>query len=189
MALKAGGGIMYNSYRPTLSNILFVNNTAKYGKNIASYPIKIKHGNATSTRIVVNDIVSGQASVNFEFSLLDYDDQVMTLDSVSKIVLNPINASASIRGKSLENMEQGALVFNNAIFVSKPGSSNVEYSVISDAIDMSIAKAIYGTDYALPKIVVNFRYCKPGEYITQDQCQACREGSFTFQWNSTQCLN
>ena len=41
-AIYYGGSIRYDLYRPNFSNNLFESNSAKYGLNIASYPIKIK---------------------------------------------------------------------------------------------------------------------------------------------------
>jgi hypothetical protein len=37
-----GGAIFYDSYRPKLTEIIFDNNTAIYGNNIASYAVSIK---------------------------------------------------------------------------------------------------------------------------------------------------
>ena len=78
-AQNSGGGFIYDLYRPTLSNIVFISNSALYGPNIASYPIKIKIGDTSINTVTVNDAVSGQITQAFTFNILDFDDQVITL--------------------------------------------------------------------------------------------------------------
>ena len=41
-AVEAGGAIAYDLYPPELEDNYFVNNTAVYGPDIASYPYKIR---------------------------------------------------------------------------------------------------------------------------------------------------
>ena len=49
---KQGGAIYYDLYRPNMTNVIFINNTAPYGPNIASYPVKIVLANSNTTDIV-----------------------------------------------------------------------------------------------------------------------------------------
>jgi len=54
-----GGAIHYETYRPILSNNTFEGNTANYGPDIASYPIKIKVKGSDVKQIVLDNIGSG----------------------------------------------------------------------------------------------------------------------------------
>ena len=77
IAQENGGGIKYDVYRPTLMNNTFDNNTAVYGPNIASYPIKIKEKDTSSEQIVVNNIGSGVTNnISVNFALYDHDGQI-----------------------------------------------------------------------------------------------------------------
>ena len=55
-----GGAIYYDLYRPVFNNISFSNNSAQYGNDIASYPIKIKLRGSDSDQIILQNVVSGQ---------------------------------------------------------------------------------------------------------------------------------
>ena len=187
VAQISGGGVMYDLYRPTMSSLVFDNNNALYGPNIASYAIKIKIGNTTQNTIIVDNAVSGQISQAFTFSILDYDNQAMNLDSASKITIKAQTAGAQINGKSIQVADAGIVKLSELIFINSPGSRNVQFSVNSDSINLNYAKAIYGSNYTLPVITVNFRFCRPGEYVSQKQCVSCSQNSYSLFWNSTQC--
>ena len=186
-AQSSGGGIMYDLYRPTLSNLVFSNNSALYGPEIGSYPIKIKIGNSSLNYASIENAVSGQITQAFTFSITDYDDQVMNLDSVSKIAVKPITSGAQTSGKSTGVAISGVAQMNEIILISPPGSKNVVFSLNSNTINLDIAKAVYGSDYALPLIYASFRYCRPGEYTYAHQWVPWSEDSFSLFWNSTQC--
>ena len=186
-AQSSGGGIMYDLYRPALSNLVFSNNSALYGPEIGSYPIKIKIGNSSLNYASIENAVSGQITQAFTFSITDYDDQVMNLDSVSKIAVKPITSGAQTSGKSTGVAISGVAQMNEIILISPPGSKNVVFSLNSNTINLDIAKAVYGSDYALPLIYASFRYCRPGEYTYAHQWVPWSEDSFSLFWNSTQC--
>ena len=202
-AQNSGGGFIYDLYRPTLSNIVFINNSALYGPNIASYPIKIKIGDTSINTVTVNDAVSGQVTQAFTFNILDFDDQVITLDSVSKITVRPSTAGAQIDGKSIGVANAGVVYMDRVVLISMPGSTNVVFSVTPSTINVDIAKAVYGDNYKLPSIIANFRYCqlifkkklfvikkfnfRPGEYSNSHKWLPWSEGSFSLLWNATQC--
>ena len=58
----SGGGIQYNLYRPSFSNLKFINNSALYGQDIGSYAVKLEIENSTQNIIHVNNATSGKAS-------------------------------------------------------------------------------------------------------------------------------
>lgn len=77
VAQQYGGGIRYDVYRPTFLNNTFENNTAVYGPNIASYPIKIKQQNSDIENIILHDIGSGVTNnASVYFALYDHDEQI-----------------------------------------------------------------------------------------------------------------
>jgi len=71
-AIIEGGALKYISKRPTAININFYSaNSAKYGNNIASYPIRIHLFNATTVFpynmmfILPNEVSNSQVSQSF----------------------------------------------------------------------------------------------------------------------------
>lgn len=84
---------------------------------------------------------------------------------------------------------EGIGLFDSIQFSASPGAKNIPFSLTSDAIDMSIMRKQYGQSYSLKNIIINFRFCKPGEIQDGSVCRSCSPGSYTFSWNSTQCKN
>ena len=187
IAKISGGAIMYDLFRPTFNSLIFSNNTAQYGPNIASYAIKIKIGDTNLNTLTVNNAISGKVSQTFIFNILDFDDQVMNLDSASKITIKSITSESQVRGRNIILSNAGVVIMSEVIFISAPGSQNIIFSVNPSSINLEIAKAVYGANYTFPKLISNFRYCRPGEYNYLNQWLSWSEGSYSFFWNSTNC--
>ena len=187
VAQISGGGVMYDLHRPTFSNMFFDSNSALYGPNIASYAIKVKVDNSSENSVIMSNAVSGQTSQEFTFSILDYDNQIINLDSTSKITIKARTTGAQVIGKNIGVANTGVAKMEGIVFISEPGSKNIVFSVNPNSIDLNIAKAVYGINYTFPSIISSFRYCKPGEYNSVHQWLSWSEGSYSFEWNSTQC--
>ena len=100
-----------------------------------------------------------------------------------------VTNGAVIDGKSIVVANEGVIDMNELVFINSPGSNNITFSLNSDSVNLDIAKAIYGDSYRLPVFVVNFRYCRPGEYISRDKWLSWSENSYSLNWNSTQWDN
>ena len=85
-----GGAIYYNFVRPSLTGNIFINNTARYGDNIASYAVRIAQIGNMDKNIVLDGVASGidiatsptstnQSSLNL--ALVDFDNQTMKLQN------------------------------------------------------------------------------------------------------------
>lgn len=77
-----GGAVKYISKRPrNLTENYFSNNSAIYGKNLASYPIRLRLYNESklfqydSLFILRNEVSNSQLSQKIIFGLFDTDDQ------------------------------------------------------------------------------------------------------------------
>lgn len=166
----SGGGIMYDLYRPTLSNLTFVHNTADYGPDIASYAIRIKVIEEEGYDVILDAVVSGQnATKTLTYELRDYDDQTLVLDDDSIITIR----STSGVNEALNNLVRvtnGRVVFDSLIFVAQPGLNNRLFTVNSNAISLFSARAQLGSTYTLPSITVSYRFCKPGEFQSNNMC-------------------
>jgi hypothetical protein len=166
-ASQSGGAIQYNVYRPSMQNNTFTNNTATYGPNIASYAIKIMKEGTAVDQINITNIGSGiEETLSLSLALYDHDDQIMVLDSTSPIEIKAIEEGTRVLGTTVNIFHQGVAKIDLLEFEAQPGTAVVNYSLTPDAIDMNVMRKQYGSDYTLNDVLVNFRYCKPGEIET-----------------------
>jgi len=139
---------------------MFINNSAAYGNDLASYPIKIKLSSNYSQDIHFSDIGSGiTVDTPISLSLMDYDNQVINTDNEGQIsIFSANNSESSVRGTNTVKLENGVATFDSIIFVSDPGSTNIEFSATSKSIDqVKIASAI--PDFQIGNTIkVDFRY-------------------------------
>ena len=189
-ARTSGGAIFYDIYRPSMENITFSNNTAPYGNDIASYPVKLIIDGTNSTVLELNEVVSGQQyPENIKFNLVDFDNQITSIDISGSVTIKPVANDTFVLGRSTEGLVSGSATFDNLQFIAQPGSERVQYQVDSDAIDKDIILKQFGTTSIQENMRVTFRYCMPGEIIENNQCQVCNVGTYSFQWNSTECTS
>jgi hypothetical protein len=189
-ATVKGGAIYYAYKRPQLTNVTYWNNAAAYGPNIASYAFKIIM--VDNDEMIINDVGSNiRYEHELKFALLDYDNQVMVLNSVNQIVITPVDSAvSSIRGVNTVLLKDGVATFNNLIAVAKYGSQNIKYTVNSKAINSARVREMYGSTSNNNIITMNFRNWKPGERIIDDySCNECSAGTYSFQWNSPECTS
>ena len=160
-----GGVLYYNYRRPMLIQNTFINNTAPYGHNIASYPVRIANFDSMSESMSLNNVGSGiylhdsLPSSNksyLKLALVDYDDQIMVLSNSSKISIINTDNSSSVIGTSEMVTTQGVAQFDNIGFISTPGLTNVMFEASSEDIDNHKVSRL---DLAINNtIIVNFRY-------------------------------
>ena len=157
-----------------LNNNTYKNNTAQYGNNIASYPIRIrlKHSEQNATKNALNNVVSGQVhSPSLQFDLVDHDDQIVYTDSSSTVKISNIHNDTSVDGVKVVAVSQGSASFDEVIFKAKPGSSNIIFEVTSTAINNDTLDLQYNGTVYENNINTSFRYCQSGEIEVNDQCQ------------------
>ena len=191
-ATRQGGALHYDYVRPSLRNNLYQNNSALYGPNIASYPVRIKLVNSTEDEMLLDNVGSGIPYPHtLNLGLYDYDDQIMILDSSDQISISPVDLQSSdISGINVGLLSQGSTSFDNVAFISSPGLVNVQFKATSKAIDDDKIQNVFGNTVSNNTINVNFRFCQPGEIITNNnQCQGCSAGTYSLRWNSTECTN
>ena len=169
---------------------MFENNTAQYGSNIASYPIKIALVDSQSDSIFLTDIASGQVyNSTLEFKLVDHDDQIITIDNASTIKIRSINQNTSVSGFAQSVVNKGEASFDQLILQAKPGSQNVEFEISSLALDSEKISLQYNNTMSQAKIDASFRYCESGEVEIDGVCEVCSVGSYSIGNSKTQCLS
>jgi len=189
-AIEKGGAIYYDFLKPVFgSGITYSNNTAQYGPDIASYAVKITLSNDISPNIRINHLGSGIVyEKTLKLVIRDYDNQIMIMDSQNKIILTAVNSTiAKIKGFSSVGLQKGIAEFNNFIVEAEPGIKNIKVAASSLAIDQAKITSIFGSQISENTLEVDLRYCKPGEQIIGKTCFKCPSGTYSFDWNSTQC--
>ncbi|CAI2362327.1 unnamed protein product [Moneuplotes crassus] len=192
-ATQMGGGIYYNLVRPLMQNITYRDNLAEYGANIASYAVRIVQSGTKENKIYLSSVASGlKYDSVLAFDLVDYDDQIMNLESSTSVKILIEDPGISIRGVDFGRLTNGKAELDNVYFIGTAGSSNHTYKLTSKSINSKIISSIIGnSDGKYDNFLdVSFRYCKPGEIQTSNnECVECKVQTYTFEWNSTQCLN
>ncbi|CAI2379095.1 unnamed protein product [Moneuplotes crassus] len=190
IAIEKGGAIYYN-YRPPYFDeyTILANNSAKYGENIASYPVMVAQAEQhNSSKIKIEGVSSGIIIEQpLVLNLVDGNGQVMLLDSSSQMSIQARSSNSSIKGINVVKVQNGSSKFDSLIAVAQPGRSNVKYSILSKSINEAKVNAAFGGSIVQPDIVVDFTFCKPGEQTIGSQCSECPAGTYSFIWNSTQC--
>lgn len=156
-----GGGVYYNLVRPIMENITNYGNIAQYGPDIASYPVKIVQKGTQNNKIYLDNVPAGlEYQDTLEFDLVDYDGQVMNLQSSTSVKILILDSYLSIRGTNMGRVINGQAQIENIIFVGQIGKTNARYSLTSSAIDSKIINEILDNsnqDYD-NYIDVSFRY-------------------------------
>lgn len=152
-----GGSIFYNLNRPSFDNNTYLNNTALYGNNIGSYPVRLLFNSTKENSLMLNDVGSGvEYQGDLTFALVDADDQTMVLDDVSILKMTPITSNSSVTGTDFAKVVNGVGSFQGVTFKSHPGGQNIVYRITSEAISTYF------------DLTVSFRYCMPGEFLESD---------------------
>jgi hypothetical protein len=142
-----------------MNEIIFTNNSAIYGNDIASYAVSIKPTNSTTNSFsYLTNIPSGQVyDQNILVGLYDYDDQIMNRDFTSKIFISSMNSSASINIILNKIVRNGVADFKGIQFNAIPGVPNYYFELTSSAIDKDKYFRVYGSNYTSTHMIVNFR--------------------------------
>ncbi|CAI2387268.1 unnamed protein product [Moneuplotes crassus] len=191
VAFSKGGAIYYNWNRPAMKGLKFQNNSALYGQDIASYPVKIVSKGTLVNKIPIKDVASGlRFTDSLDLELIDYDHQITNLENSNTVKLSPIEQNTNIKGNDFGKITNGSASISDIIFKSHAGNHLVTYSLTSKAIDRrKILSALNNSQGQYDNTVsANFRDCKPGEIQTKDDhCTECAFGTYTLNWNETQC--
>ena len=201
-ATSRGGAIYYDVYQPILGNITYVNNSAPYGTNIGSYPVRVLKieslsSDSSSFKIIPNfsidDVASGQIYPNeLKMALVDNDGQIVADQTSGIITIVSVSSGASVLGQTSAPIVNGIASFKEIIFKAKPGSKDVLFSAFTLSIDKSIIFEAFNVVSVQEPFKVSFRYCMPGEADENFQCNKWTSGSYSVNWNDTtwtECMN
>lgn len=169
-AVVSGGGIQYDVMRPIMENLIIENNTAQYGPKIASYAMRLKLYHNVTDKIYFTNVGSGIiGDILFYIEMLDADDQIMILNSKYWVHIRaqiPNQTQPQSLGGVISNqVVNGVALFDKLAFISAPGNINVMYDLHSDDFDHAIIQRQFNGTFKQEIVHVDFRFCKPGEYV------------------------
>lgn len=181
-----GGAISYDFLPPLIASCLFLSNSAKYGPNLASYPIRITSCISPFQNITLSSVGSGIPYPDqLTLWLLDHQSQVLSLMNKSQIKITSVSSEAYVLGVNSAQITEGKATFENLIFEYKPGGRDVEFKMSWADIDKEKTKF-----FEMPTedvIKVNFRFCNPGETIEGGtKWREWSAGTFSLGWNETE---
>ena len=160
-ATDKGGAIDYNYLSPVSLNVTFLNNSAEYGPNFSSYAKRIGQvGSHESDNITIDDVGSGIALESpLKLALFDNDDQIMSRNEGSQIIILPKDPSVSKISKiNSALVREGIAIFDDLAAIAEPGSQSVEYVASSKAIYKEKISEVFNIDISDKTITMNFRY-------------------------------
>lgn len=135
-------------------------NSAPYGPNIASYPVKIMRTDSNQDYISIENVGSGVVlDQTLTLALYDYDNQIMNRDSVNKVSILAIDTQvSSTSGANTGLLHNGIVSFGTLRFIARPGTPSILYKAFCKAIDYDKIFDAFGFNISENNIDINFRY-------------------------------
>ncbi|CAI2368933.1 unnamed protein product [Moneuplotes crassus] len=190
LAVSKGGAIYYDYSPPLLSGVVFSNNSAPYGDNLASYPYCIGfEGYQCNQCEPLSNLTSGILSETpLKLAIYDHEHQIVNLVNSSQLLITSIDTNqGQVAGDNNAIIRNGVATFSDIWFIAKPGSDFVRFKITSKMLDKEKLLAVYNKTTTAKECNTNFRYCQPGERQYKNKCEICSAGTFSLKWNSTEC--
>jgi hypothetical protein len=194
-AVLGGGAVLWEQSPPTFLSNFFLNNSASYGSEVASYAIRLipvspsnlplPYLNSSSSPpigLIVTNLGSGLVYDGaIRLGLFDHQDQLVTTDSASAAEITVANSmEISLFGDTKAIASAGIFTFSMFTITAKPGSVR-EIRIQTPAIRKQTLSAI-DLEMIVDTVAVQltFRECMMGEYQEGDKCVACAIGTYSF---------
>lgn len=178
-AKELGGCITWRTTKPELSENTYINNSAIYGNEIASFPISMSVYSSDTflTDFSLSDIAPGQlVSNSFSVVLLDHYGQIVKTDNTTTISLTSPSSDIIISGTTTITSSLGMVTFGSFYIYGKPGN-NISMEITSPVIN--------STNYI--SVPLFLRKCLIGETFSNNACVICSKGQYSIDPNGP-CL-
>ena len=184
-AASNGGSIRWQNVKPQLNSILYQNNSASYGADVASYAVTIaptaQQRRLSGVPVIqyIQGIVPGQKVQSpIELSLQDQYGNIVTTDNSSKAGIR--SSEATISGTNAVIAQKGVFLFDDFALIASP-NQNVTVQFYANSIE-EMQKTVKDQETNFNPIVsvlVYLRDCEAGEYNTGTECQLCESGTYS----------
>eukprot|EP00347_Sterkiella_histriomuscorum_P005203 403357498 len=184
--MSKGGAIYYDLYRPLDFNSNYFNeNLASYGKNIGSFPFKLKLLNEKQE--FLQNLSSGQQIQDtIQIAVIDQDQQIVVDLPESLLSITSDDLSIQIAGETSVMSINGVFVFKNIKIIGKP-QSNTTLNFKTSSIDEDILFKVSGNKDSTLPVQVGFRKCLRGEVLQNNQCLLCQKGQYSLNPGDKSC--
>ena len=170
-------------------NNTFENNSAPYGKDVASIPAILDLSNSFATRRMLQvggvsypfiQSQSGAPLPKMVIELKDNMKQLMTQDNVSRITLEyDEHDGRTVRFVNpVARATNGIISMTDAIFIGNPGESFI--------LTLVFDSRLYPELNISTKVWVKLRNCELGEELATETCNPCPPGRFSVS-NRSEC--
>jgi hypothetical protein len=183
-----GGALAWAHNQPILSANSFTYNKAKYGADLASFPMKLsavdEYGELVEARRLSEYIwiASGQNLPEpVRIALVDHYGQVVRTDNSSAAEMSAENSiEVTLTGQTKVSAEDGIFVFDSLVVSATPGTS-ISLSVETSSIDVKGASSRGEGEGYSSTLQLNFetRLCQSGEALVKKDCLVCKEGTYS----------
>jgi predicted outer membrane repeat protein len=186
-ASDQGGVINTDLHKPTISNMIFANNTARYGADFAAFPLDIVIEGAYTEEVT---FVSGKSIDSpLIYTTFDFFSQVVSNMDNQLGALEVDSKDVSLSEETRTASKSGVFTFTQTVIIGQPGFKGI-LKFITTAIDLNKYKVIKGQEYTETIVIFNFdiRFWVRGEAQNGLICVDCEAGSYTLVDNATFCI-
>ena len=193
-AENSGGGLYWASSYPILINNSMEMNSAIYGDDVASFPVRLAaltddlniapYLNESTEPLVyeLNDVASGQEfGGKVRVALVDQYDNIVQNDYASSARLTSTNeSSVSASGNTEVVAVQGVFEFSNFTLTGPPKTIQTIF-ITSKGVDENQKTLTQDPTpyYSTVSISLSFRDCITGESLQGVMCYPCPENTFS----------
>ena len=193
-AESSGGGLYWSSSFPTLRDNLMEGNIAKYGNDVASFPVSLAALSDNNTILEyieagveplvlrLTNIASGQVyKGKIRIALVDQYDNIVREDSASSARLMSPNESATSAAGNTEIVALlGVFEFSNFTLIGPPESTQT-ILITSKGVNLYQKTLTHDPTlyYQTVSLSLEFRACISGETLQNNQCYPCPENTFS----------
>jgi len=191
-AEKKGGAVYWFDSYPLITGNYMKDNTAVYGADIASFPIRLAlYENSALQEYLSNDtiplagnmhgVASGHVSTEvLKFALVDHYNNIILDDSESAAQIVTIDGNLSIAGSTQAIATNGVFTFSKLVLKANPDTQQ-SFKVNTPTITFALQAYIVDPNKYIPtvEITAEFRTCQVGESLQSQECYLCPEGTFS----------
>lgn len=203
----SGGAIKWKSQSPLRNTLnVFKNNTALFGEEISSQPIKIAILKPEDFS-QFNQYKSGDVTKPFQFQIIDYYKQIVQSTNgfgLISLKTDRINEINSLIGSLAIEIIENKLTFDALTLVASPNS--VAALILTTSLIQTFYKNLLDTGHGAEEmfterennstkqyefvIQVFLRSCQIGEIFLKDKniCQRCSAGQFSLSTDDSACF-
>jgi predicted outer membrane repeat protein len=186
-----GGALYFDTFEPYLYNCSFVENTAVYGKNHASFPLQLKfmEGELAAKKMLHGTGSGSILNIQLKVGIFDAFEQLITSNSYSEAILQSDQNNTKVSGSIISRAVNGIFTFSNFSITSKPGSTT-SISAHSQSIQSNKQHGIHSVSLVSSTSVevdIEMRNCYIGEIEIGYECRSCPPKTYSLEIESKVC--